>query len=314
MASLGGPGILGQALNLGKAGLGAVVRTIGDIIGGMGLGKWAKVGLDLAHGDVGGASRAFGDLVPHVGGTNFIAGLMRAVPVKLISTAMKFLAGKMKSFVAGQQSSGSAAGVAPAGAGELAWIKALMSSLGAPASAANIASLTHWIARETPWPPVARNNPLNTTLNAPGATIFNRVGVKNYPTAAEGVGANANTLLGGYPNIVAALRAGHGLGGGGSFSAELLKWSGGGYSSVGTGGIGGGLAMVGEYGRELIRLPQGSHVYPHSQGTVGALGTGSPAKLQIEWIGGNASDEFITWLRKNIRIRGGDVQSVLGWG
>jgi hypothetical protein len=189
-----------------------------------------------------------------------------------------------------------------------------MSTLGAPDSSANIASLTHWIARETPWPPVAKNNPLNTTLNAPGATIFNRVGVKNYPTAAEGVGANANTLLGGYPNIVAALRAGHGLGGGGSFSAELLKWSGGGYSSVGTGGIGGGLAMVGEYGRELIRLPQGSHVYPHSQGTVGALGTGSPAKLQIEWIGGNASDEFITWLRKNIRIRGGDVQSVLGWG
>jgi hypothetical protein len=80
----------------------------------------------------------------------------------------------------------------------------------------------------------------------------------------------------------------------------------------GAGGIGGGWATVGEYGRELVRLPQGSHVYPHSQAAM--AGAAAPAKLQIEWIGGNASDEFITWLRKNIRIRGGDVQSVLGWG
>jgi SLT domain-containing protein len=80
----------------------------------------------------------------------------------------------------------------------------------------------------------------------------------------------------------------------------------------GAGGIGGGWATVGEYGRELVRLPHGSHVYPHSQAAM--AGAAAPAKLQIEWIGGNASDEFITWLRKNIRIRGGDVQSVLGWG
>jgi hypothetical protein len=34
--------------------------------------------------------------------------------------------------------------------------------------------------------------------------------------------------------------------------------------------------------------------------------------MQVEWVGGPAGDgEFITWLKKNIRIRGGDP-SVLG--
>ena len=55
----------------------------------------------------------------------------------------------------------------------------------------------------------AENNPLNTTEPWPGATDYNAVGVKNYPTGASGIAATAATLVNGhYDGIVADLRAG----------------------------------------------------------------------------------------------------------
>jgi len=84
-----------------------------------------------------------------------------------------------------------------------------------------------------------------------------------------------------------------------------------------TGGPRGGLTWVGEQGPELVRLPGGSTVIPAGQSRTmagpsgGGRGVGA---LQVEWVGGNAGDEFMSWLRKNIRIRGGDVQAVLGRG
>lgn len=38
------------------------------------------------------------------------------------------------------------------------------------------------------------NNPLDTTLPAPGATNYNSVGVKHYPNFSAGISANASTL------------------------------------------------------------------------------------------------------------------------
>ena len=94
-------------------------------------------------------------------------------------------------------------------------------------------SLAAWIsAIETPWPPVASWNAMNTTLPMPGAWIFNSVGVRSYPSEAEGVQANAETLSGGYPLIVSALRSGGGLCGNGSLAGEFGTWSGGGYYGV----------------------------------------------------------------------------------
>jgi hypothetical protein len=55
--------------------------------------------------------------------------------------------------------------------------------------------------------------------------------VQGYPTASEGAQATALTLEGGYPLIVAALRSGAGICGGG-FASELGRWSGGGYQEV----------------------------------------------------------------------------------
>ena len=121
------------------------------------------------------------------------------------------------------------------GGSEEAFMTAALADLGAPATAANIGSLEAWVQHETPWPPVAAFNPMNTTLTAPGSWNFNtfdgNLHVQAYPSAAEGAQANAQTLENGYPGIVSALRGGGGICGGG-FAGEFSKWSGGGYEEV----------------------------------------------------------------------------------
>jgi hypothetical protein len=132
-----------------------------------------------------------------------------------------------------QSETGVATSAPPANASESAWIKSLLSALSAPDTAANESSLTNWIARETPWPPVSANNPLNTTQVMGGSHSVNSVGVQAYPSASVGITATVTTLENGfYPAIVAALRAGTGLAGCGPWNSELSSWSGGGYSSV----------------------------------------------------------------------------------
>jgi len=88
------------------------------------------------------------------------------------------------------------------------------------------------------------------------------------------------------------------------------------------GAIRGGLsAIIGDGGWEPLRLPDGTTVIPHanamSAAASGAIGGhGGTNSFQVEWVGGNAGDEFLTWLRKNIRIRHGSdsnsVQKFLG--
>ena len=129
---------------------------------------------------------------------------------------------------------GTTAGAAQVTSGsEKAFIRATLADLGAPATRANVSSLASWFPREFPsWPPMAANNPMASTMPAPGATIYNSVGVRNYVSASQGAHATAVTLANGhYPGIVAALRSGRGLCGGG-LAGEFRTWSGGGYSSV----------------------------------------------------------------------------------
>lgn len=119
----------------------------------------------------------------------------------------------------------------PPGASETMIIRAILAGMQAPQTQANINSMAAWIRHETPWPPVAKFNPMNTTLPMPGATDFNSVGVKNYTSWPQGIQATILTLEGGYPGIVAGFQSGLGVCGQGH-AAEFLKWSGGGYSSV----------------------------------------------------------------------------------
>lgn len=84
----------------------------------------------------------------------------------------------------------------------------------------------------------AHFNPLNTTEAAPGATIFNYAGVKNYPTAEVGLGATERTFRHpdhGYGAILKSMRenksASHTLGAvgrsdwgtGGNLAEEVLQ-------------------------------------------------------------------------------------------
>jgi hypothetical protein len=128
---------------------------------------------------------------------------------------------------------------------ETSVISAMLRAMGAPATAPNVSSMAGWIQKETPWPPVAKFNPMNTTLNEPGASVYNSAGVKNYTSWQEGIAANAQTIVGsGYSTILGDLRAGKGIGP--NAASDLLKWSGGGYSSVAKGGKIPGMASGGK--------------------------------------------------------------------
>jgi hypothetical protein len=121
---------------------------------------------------------------------------------------------------------------APATASESSWIASLLSGIGAPDTAANVASLEKWITEEGDFSAANHNNPLNTTLHTSGSSgAFNSTGVQNYATSADGVSATVQTLeSGAYGDILLLLRGGKGLSTGAS--SGLLRWSGGAYSSV----------------------------------------------------------------------------------
>ena len=92
------------------------------------------------------------------------------------------------------------------------WAKQFLRGLGAPVNRANLYAIVSWIQAEGG---DAKNNPLNTTHNAPGATDYNWVGVKNYPTVDVGLQASIETLeygahrdLYGYRPIKRNLKAG----------------------------------------------------------------------------------------------------------
>lgn len=119
----------------------------------------------------------------------------------------------------------------PSSVPEQTWVADFLQALGAPATQANVASVTDWIAHEGPYGTQAQNNPLNTTLAATGSTSFDGLAVQNYPSPTEGLNATVATVEnGGYPHILMQLKAGSGLQAGAE--ADLLEWSGGGYSSV----------------------------------------------------------------------------------
>jgi phage-related minor tail protein len=83
-----------------------------------------------------------------------------------------------------------------------------------------------------------------------------------------------------------------------------------------TGGPASGLTMVGERGRELVRLPSGSSVIPNGQTesimSGASLGASGSLHLTLK-IGDRALGELVVDpIRKLVRVAGGDVQAVLG--
>ena len=179
-----------------------------------------------------------------LGGVLMISGFSGA---KLADTLSSLLHGKMPSKgqtigtpslginQGGSSSSGSSSGPSPASSSESDWIKAVLSGLGAPATAANVDSMMDWISHESVFPggngEGGKWNPLNTTQTESGSTSYNSVGVQNYPDEQTGINATIQTLNNGnYGDILMMLKSGQGLKSGAS--AGLSKWSGGGYTSV----------------------------------------------------------------------------------
>lgn len=92
------------------------------------------------------------------------------------------------------------------------WARDFLTRLGKPTTDANIKAMTTWMAWEGGhWKNTANYNPLNTTLNASGATSINKVGVRAYQDYEQGMQATLNTIKVnkyGYPAILKALDSG----------------------------------------------------------------------------------------------------------
>lgn len=84
-----------------------------------------------------------------------------------------------------------------------------------------------------------------------------------------------------------------------------------GYAS---GGVGSGWATVGEHGRELVRLPTGSQVYPAAN--YHSMGQSNQSTIRLEVVGGGDSDFdrfMLKWVREKVRVvGGGNVQNTFG--
>ncbi len=128
----------------------------------------------------------------------------------------------------------------PTGQAQLEWSEAILNSLGAPLTNANILSIGYWMQNEAGKPPygiVGANNPINVSQPCCGGVPIQDDGdgvtfLQSYPDAADGIEAITQYLeRGNYTDIVAALRAGEGLSGG-NLAPEIQLYSGGGYSTI----------------------------------------------------------------------------------
>jgi hypothetical protein len=83
-----------------------------------------------------------------------------------------------------------------------------------------------------------------------------------------------------------------------------------------TGGIRNDLTWVGENGPELVRLPPGAFVHsnPDSQRMAAGIGGGGPLQLHltIDTAGRPIEEPLLELIRNSIRVKGGNVQTVLG--
>ena len=127
------------------------------------------------------------------------------------------------------------------GSQAVAWAKAALAALGAPATSANVQTMLDWFSNEGT--PHDYNNPLNlntpyggsTTSTANGGPVA--VHIQAYPTPADWAEAFAIQIGDNpsYPAITAALKSGVGLEGSAAnqeIASELLVYSGGGYDSI----------------------------------------------------------------------------------
>ena len=130
----------------------------------------------------------------------------------------------------------------PTGENEKAWSEAILTSLGAPLTSANIISIGYWMQNEAGTPAsggiVGANNPINVSQACCGGVPIQDDGdgvtfLQSYPTVADGVEAITEYLnRPNYTQILADLKSGIGLMTDSSLASEISLFSGGGYSTI----------------------------------------------------------------------------------
>ena len=129
----------------------------------------------------------------------------------------------------------------PKGENQKAWSEAILNSLGAPLTSANIVSIGYWMQNEAGSPPsgiVGANNPINVSQPCCGGVPIQDDGdgvtfLRSYPSVADGVEAITQYLnRGNYTTILADLKAGVGLMNDSNLASEIQLYSGGGYSTI----------------------------------------------------------------------------------
>jgi peptidoglycan hydrolase CwlO-like protein len=87
------------------------------------------------------------------------------------------------------------------------WAQSFLNNLGAPVSRNNLVLMVAWQTAEGT---LATWNPLATTYDMPGATVYNSAGVRNYTSKQQGIDATVDTLAvpgHGYGEIVSGLKS-----------------------------------------------------------------------------------------------------------
>jgi hypothetical protein len=129
----------------------------------------------------------------------------------------------------------------PKGDNEKAWSEAILTSLGAPLTSANIVSIGYWMQNEAGGPGagiVGANNPINVSQPCCGGVPIQDDGdgvtfLQSYPSVADGIDAITQYLnRGNYTAILADLKSGVGLRTDSNLASEISLYSGGGYSTI----------------------------------------------------------------------------------
>lgn len=149
---------------------------------------------------------------------------------------------------------------------------------------------------------IPKNTTANVKVNTGGAnTAIDRLRAKLFSLQGLLADVNAGTY-------------GHGLG---VYAPGMYKASGGIVGQAATGGIRSNRVVVGEHGIEVVDLPPGSQVHsnPDTMRMLGGASSGvGTVVLEVVSSGSRMSDLLLEVIREAVRVRGGNVQAVIGRG
>ncbi len=294
---------------------------LGGIIGGItGAAKWvggklaagakwvggkavdiAKITAALFTGNTEALLNAMSDFVgtPAVGA---LGQMMIGIPKTIISQGVKFIKDFFSGIVGGQQ-------VKNVGSGVARWMGVVLQALAMNGLSSAFASrVLYQMQTESGGNPNAINLwDINAQRGDPSKGLMQVIGSTFRAYHVPGTSWNIYDPL---ANVAAAIHYALHV-----YGPQLGNQYGGIGSGHGyaAGGVAGGWAVVGEHGRELIRLPYGSRVWPAGQVPGGLGGGGGVVRLEI--VGGRSDfDQFmLAWIRKHVVIKGGgDVQMAFG--